>query len=67
MIARYTEEEVVGHVKNYKYLGIQQYSSAWCTSHRKGQDMVNRVKMNKYVILRTSHQLLDNISSASAV
>ena len=52
------EEEVVGHVTNYKYLGIQQYSSSWRTSHRKGQDMVNKAK---------THHLLDNISSASAV
>lgn len=59
--------EVVGHVTNYKYLGIQQYLSSWHTSHRKGLDMVNRAKMYKNVILRTSHQLLDNISSASAV
>ena len=61
------EEEVVGHVTNYKYLGIQQYSSSWRTSHRKGQDMVNKAKMYKNVILRMTHYLLDNIFSVSAV
>ena len=61
------EEKVVGHVTNYKYLGIQQYSSSRRTSYRKGQDMISKAKMYNNVILRTSHHLLDNISSASAV
>ena len=52
---------------HYKYLGIQQFSSFWRTSHRKGQDIVDKAKMYKNVILQASHQLLDNIIAASAI
>ena len=60
-------DKVVNHVTNYKYLGIQQYSSSWRTSQRKGQDMVDKARMYKNVNLLASHQLLDNIISASAI
>jgi len=61
------ESEIVEHVSNYKYLGVQQYSSMWKTSQKKGESMLSKAKCYKNVILRSRHSLLDNISAASAM
>ena len=61
------ESEIVEHVSNYKYLGVQQYSSMWKTSQKKGESMLSRAKCYKNVILRSRHSLLDNVSAASAM
>ena len=57
------DSEVVEHVTNYRYLGVQQYSSLWKT----GEAMLSKAKCCKNVILRSRHTLLDNVSAASAM
>ena len=59
--------EVVEHVTNCRYLGVQQYSSLWKTSQKKGEAMLSKAKCFKNVILRSRHTLLDNVSAASAM
>ena len=61
------DSEVVEHVTNCRYLGVQQYSSLWKTSQKKGEAMLSKAKCCKNVILRSRHTLLDNVSAASAM
>jgi len=61
------ESEIVDHVSNYRYLGVQQYSFMWKTSQKKGEAMLSKAKCYKNVILFLRHSLLDNVSAASAM
>ena len=38
------ESEIVEHVSNYKYPGVQQYSSIWKTSQKKGEAMLSKAR-----------------------
>ena len=44
---RKMEEEVINHVRSYKYLGITQFITPWRTSQKKGKEMVERAKTDK--------------------
>ena len=57
------ESAIVEHVSNYRYLGVQQYSSMW----KKGEAMLSKARCYKNVIFRSRHSLLDNVSAASAM
>ena len=61
------ESEIVDQVSYYRYLGVQHYSSMWKTSQKKGEALLSKAKCDKNVILRSRHNLLDNVSAASAM